>query len=250
MVAPSYNKSLSVFLPAYNEEGCIKEVVLEVDGYLKGRFRDYEILVMSHGSIDHTNSIVRALMEQVPNLKLVAREKNFGYANVLKDGFQSSTKELIFYTDGDRQFDIKELDLLMPLIDRYDIVTGYKLKRNDPLMRIWMSVFYNLTMRLVFDLNLKDVNCAFKLYNRRVIDAVDFLPDLTQGVVNAEIYLSALKNGYTIGEVGVHHYHRLTGFADSEVGKRGKIIALVKFSVIRGFLQDTYKLWKKVHSLN
>ncbi|MBI5045440.1 MAG: glycosyltransferase family 2 protein [Candidatus Niyogibacteria bacterium] len=240
-------KSISVFLPAFNEEGCIRDIVLEADQYLKSRFKDYEILVMSHGSTDSTDPIVRELATTTPNLKLVAREKNFGYANVLRDGFRSSTKDLIFYTDGDRQFDIKEMDLLLPLLDKYDIVTGYKLKRNDPLMRIWMSWFYNLTLRWLFGLKLKDINCAFKLYKRKIIDGVDFLPDLTQGVINAEIYLSALQNGYTIGEVGVHHYYRLTGFADSEVGKRGKIIALVKLSVITGFLRDTYKLWQKTH---
>lgn len=241
------NKSISVFLPAYNEEENIKDIVLEVSDYLKKRFKDYEILVISHGSTDSTNAVVCRLTKFVENLKLVSEDKNIGYANVLRSGFKNSSKELIFYTDGDRQFNIEELDNLLPLIDKYDIVTGYKLKRNDPLVRIWMSWFYNLTMRWIFGLKLRDINCAFKLYKREIVDRVNFLPDLTQGVINAEIYLSALKNGYTIGEIGVHHYHRIKGFADSEFGRRGKIIAFVRLRVIVGFLKDTYKLWKKIH---
>lgn len=250
MTSDFRDKSISVFLPAYNEVDSIKDIVLEVDDYLKQRFQDYEILVVSHGSTDGTNELVHKLQKNITNLKLIAKDKNFGYANVLRDGFRSATKDLIFYTDGDRQFDINELDLLLPLTDKYDIVTGFKIKRNDPLMRIWMSYIYNLTMRLVFGLKQKDVNCAFKLYKREVIDRVDFLPDLTQGVVNAEIYLSALKNGYTIGEVGVHHFYREKGFTSAEFGRRGKVIAFIRPSIIWGFFQDTYKLWVKIHSKN
>jgi len=239
------NKSISVFLPAYNEEKSIRKGILEISSYLKSRFKDYEILIISEGSIDKTNEIVRDLQKEIGNLKLFAKDKSYGYAGALRTGFKNSTKKLIFYTDGDRQFDIKEMDKLLALIDRYDIVTGYKIKRNDPLMRIWMSDLYNLTMRLVFGLKLKDVNCAFKLYHKHVIENINFLPDLTQGVINAEIYLTAYKKGYTIGEVGVHHFHRTEGFASSEFGKRGKIIAFVRPKTIIGFLMDTFKLWKK-----
>ncbi len=238
--------SISVFLPTYNEEKSVTPGILEISNYLKSRFNDYEILIVSEGSTDKTNDIVRGLQSKVENLKLLTKEKSYGYAGALRTGFKNSTKELIFYTDGDRQFDIKELDKLLLLIDKYDIVTGYKIKRNDPLMRIWMSWLYNLIMRLLFGLKLQDVNCAFKLFRRRVIEAVDFLPDLTQGVINAEIYLTAIKKDYTIGEVGVHHFHRIEGFASSEFGRRGKIFAFVRPKTIIGFLVDTVKLWRKV----
>jgi len=214
---------------------------------LKTRFKDYEILVVSEGSTDKTNDIVRDLQKEISPLRLLARTENFGYAGALRTGFQNSKKDLIFYTDADRQFDIKELDKLLPLIEEYDIVTGYKIKRHDPLMRIWMSNLYNWTMRLLFGLKAKDVNCAFKLYRREVIDKVDFLPDLTQGVINVEVYLTALKNGFTIGEVGVHHFHRMKGKTDAEFGGRGKIFAFVKPKIIFGFLKDTIKVWKKFH---
>ena len=241
------NKSISVFIPAYNEEENVYDAVVEINNYLKAKFKDYEILVVSEGSTDKTNDIVKELQSQIPQLRLLVRPENFGYAGALRTGFKNSKKDLIFYTDGDRQFDINELDLLLPLIDKYGIVTGYKIKRHDPLMRIWTSKIYNWTMRLLFGLKVKDVNCAFKLYRREVIDKVDFLPDLTQGVINAEIYLTALKNGFTIGEVGVHHFHREKGKTDAEIGGRGKIIAFVRPRVIWGFIKDTFSVWKKFY---
>ncbi len=241
-------RSISVFVPVYNERGSVRAIAEEIDRYLKDRFTDYEILlVTSEQSTDGTNAIAQDLEQEIAHLRVVNRGNDVSYAGALRAGFKSATKELIFFTDGDRQFDIKEIDLLLPLIERYDMITGYKIKRNDPLMRIWMSWLYNLTMRLFFGVTLRDVNCAFKLYRRYVIDAVDFLPNLTQGVIHVEVYLTALKKGYTIAEVGVHHFHRLTGFPDSEIGPRGKIIAFVRPRIILESLKDTYALWKKVH---
>ncbi len=241
------NQSISVFIPCYNEEENVREAVMKINNYLKPRFQNYEILVVSEGSIDRTNEITTELQKDIPQLRLIAKPKNFGYAQVLRDGFKNSRKELIFYTDGDMQFDINELDLLLPLISKYDIVTGYKLKRFDPLMRAWTSKIYNWTMRLLFGLKVKDINCAFKLYRRKVIDVVNFLPDLTQGVVNVEIYLTALRNGFTIGEIGVHHYPRTRGVAEAQIWAGGKIFAFIRPAIIFGFLKDTIKVWKKFH---
>lgn len=241
--------SISVFVPAYNEEENIGEVVVSINDYLKNHFKDYEILVVSEGSTDKTNEIVQGMQVQISQLRLLSNPQRFYYAGALRTGFKNSTKDLIFYTDGDRQFDIKELDHLLPLIEKYDIVTGYKIKRHDPLMRIWTSKIYNWTMRLIFGLKVKDVNCAFKLYRREVIDRVDFLPNLTEGVINVEIYLTALQNGFTIGEVGVHHFHRAKGKTDTELGGHGKIIAFVRPRVIWGFIKDTFRVWKKFYLL-
>lgn len=247
-VMKRYAQSISVFVPVYNEQGSVRVTAEEISRYLTTRFQEYEILLItSKESTDGTNEIARDLEHEIKNLRVVNRGNDVSYAGALRAGFKNSKKELIFFTDGDRQFDINELDLLMPLIERYDIVTGFKIKRNDPLMRIWMSWLYNVTMRFVFGLSLRDINGAFKLYRRRVIDAVDFLPNLTQGVIHVEVYLTALKKGYTIAEVGVHHFHRLTGSPDSEIGPRGQIIAFVRPRIILESLKDTYKLWKKVH---
>ncbi|MDO8564697.1 MAG: glycosyltransferase family 2 protein [bacterium] len=243
-------RSISVFVPVYNERESVRAIAEEIHGYLQNRFTDYEILlIISEASTDGTNDIARQLAQEIKGLRVVSRGNDVSYAGALRTGFKNAKKELIFFTDGDRQFDINELDLLLAQIGRYDVVTGYKIKRNDPLMRIWMSALYNVTMRGLFGLKLRDINCAFKLYRREVIEGVNFLSELTQGVINVEVYLSTLQNGYTIGEVGVHHFHRMHGFADSEVGRRGKFIAFVRPRIIWGFLKDTYALWKKVHGI-
>lgn len=242
-----YHKSISVFFPSYNEEENVRDMVLEANEFLKTRFKDYEILVISCGSKDRTNDITLELAKSIPQLRLIAKDVNTGYAGSVRTGFLTASKELIFYTDCDRQFDIKELDKLLPHLAHNDVVTGYKIKRNDPIMRIWMSGVYNFVMRLVFGLKVKDVNCAFKLYKREVIDKVNFLPHLTQGVINAEVYLSALKNGYKIGEVPVNHYERTKGNLDAEVGPRGKFFAFVRPAIIWRFLKDTVNLWRKTH---
>lgn len=240
------NKSISVFFPAYNEEGNIKEIVESSFNYLKSRFQDFEILVVSEGSTDKTNEIVKDLAKNILNLKLLSKPVSYRYAGALRTGFTNSTKDLIFYMDGDGQFDIREMDKLLPLIDKYDIVTGYKIERNDPLMRSWMSWLYNTTIKILFNLKVKDVNCAFKLYRREVIDRVDFLPNLTEGVINVEVYVTALKNGYTIGEVPINHFARTKG-QGAEIGRRGKIIAFVKPRIIKGFIKNTISVWKKFH---
>lgn len=242
-----HKKSISVVIPAYNEEENIKDAIIAIQNYLKPRFQDYEIIVVSEGSKDRTNEIVKELAAQIKNVWLLSNPNNFGFGGALKTGLTSAKKELIFYTDADMQFDINELDKLLPMIERYDIVTGFKIKRNDPLMRSWMSWLYNATMRTLFGLKLKDINCAFKLYKREVIEKIDFLPNLTQGVVNAEVYASALKNGFTIGEVGVNHFARQKGNAGAEIGKRGKIFAFVRPKIMVEFLKDTIKLWRKLH---
>ena len=241
------DKSISVVIPAYNEEENIQEAIIAINNYLKPRFKDYEILIVSEGSTDGTDKIVKELAVDIKNIRLLSNPNNFGFGGALKTGLTSAKKELIFYTDADMQFDINELDKLLPMIERYDIVTGFKMKRNDPLMRAWMSWLYNATMGILFGLKLKDINCAFKLYKREVIEKVDFLPNLTQGVVNAEVYASALKKGFTIGEVGVRHFARQKGNANAEVGGRGKIIAFVRPKIVLEFLKDTIKLWKKIH---
>lgn len=243
-----FDQSISVILPAYNEEACIVDAVKEIDAYLQTRFTDYEILVVSEGSTDQTVAVAMALQKEVPRLKVFGKIEWTGMAGAFRTGLRQATKDIVFYTDADRQFDIRELELLLPHIHSYDIVTGYKLKRNDPFSRVLMSWIYNVTMRILFGVRVKDINCAFKLYRRAVVQSVDFVPTVTEGIVNVEIYLAARRHGYTIKEVGVHHYPRKTGSAISEVGISRHIV-FVNPKVILRFIKDTISIWRKIHSL-
>src|SRR3989338_8855177 len=163
-------KSISVFLPVFNEEGNIKKSILSIKKYLQKRFKDFEILVISDGSSDDTNKIVRKLSKKDKRIKLLARKKRLGYGSGLRAGFAHSSKDLVFYTDGDSQFNIEDMDKLLPLLSSYDIISAYRINRKDPLMRIFIASVYNLLVRILFSLTIKDVDASFKLYKKEVFD--------------------------------------------------------------------------------
>lgn len=242
------SKSISVVLPAYNEAENLPDGVRAIDGYLSTRFRDYEIIVSNDGSKDNTIEVITNLQKHVPNLRLVNAEKNGGYGCALRLGLQNANKDLVFFTDADLQFDINDLDKLLPLAEQYDIVAGYKIKRRDPLMRIWMSWLYNFTLRLLFHLKIKDINCAFKVFNKKVLENFHWSNYITTGVINAEILAKSLRKGMTVTQIGVNHHPRVKGTTINEVGKRGKILAFVKMRVIKALIRESLKLWKELRS--
>lgn len=245
MAMQKITKSISVFLPIYNEAAIITATISAIDAYLKERFEDYEILAVNDGSADETANIILALSQMNNRVKLINHQVNLGYAQALRTGFAHSRKELIFYTDADRQFDIAEMDKMLPFLEDCDIVTGFRIKRCDPLLRIWLGKIYNWFYRLVFNLSLKDIDCAFKLYKREVFQKINWRQDLSSGVINAEIFLKALNNGFKIKEIGINHYPRIMGVSRNALGQSGKI-GLVKPRVIWGFLIDTLKLWQEI----
>lgn len=233
------SKSISVFLPTYNEEENIRETVTKINDYLKNRFSDYEILVINDGSKDRTADVVKETQRAIPQLKLINHETNQRYAQALRTGFANSTKDLVFYTDSDGQFDINEMDLLLPLLEKFDVVTGYRIKRQDALMRIWMGRIYNWAYRIFYWLPVRDLDCAFKLYKREVFKDMKFLPSIKNGSINAEVLLKARRKGFKIVEVPVHHLPRLKGATSNEVGgTQGRIFAFVKPRVYWEFFSD------------
>ncbi|TSC55277.1 MAG: family 2 glycosyl transferase, partial [Parcubacteria group bacterium Greene0416_79] len=151
-----------------------------------------------------------------------------------------------FYTDADRQFDIREIDLLLPLIKHYDIVSGFKIERKDSPIRLWMSWIYNAAMRVLFGVAVKDINCAFKLYRKEVLKQMNFLPNVTEGIINAEIFIFARQHHFTVTQVPVHHFPRQAGSPISEVGFLGGL-TFINPRVIGRFIKDTVRIAKKVY---
>ncbi|MEK7641190.1 MAG: glycosyltransferase family 2 protein [Patescibacteria group bacterium] len=242
-------KSISAFMPAYNEEENILEAVSEIDNYLKKNFADYEILVIDDGSKDKTAQIVEVMGRENNHIKLVpagVRGQNYGYGTAARTGFRSASKDLVFFTDADQQFDINDLDTLLPLVEQYDMVAGYRKDRKDPLMRNFIAWVYNLLIRLFFGLRVKDVDCAFKVFKRKVFDTIQLSDARETGVINAEILVKALKNDFTMIQVPVKHLPRIKGVTVYESGKRGKIFAWVKLSVITRQFRDILTLWKEL----
>lgn len=202
--------SISAFFPCYNDKGTIAALVLEVKKILEGLTDDYEIIVIDDGSTDGSRELLLELQHDVAQLKLVMHEKNRGYGGALRSGFATATKELIFYTDGDGQYDVRELPLLLEkMTDGVDVVNGFKIKRNDPLHRIIIGWVYQEAMRVLFWLPIRDPDCDYRLIRRRVFSKVRLTS--STGTITIEMVKKFQQAGFRFVEVGVHHYFRMYG---------------------------------------
>jgi glycosyltransferase involved in cell wall biosynthesis len=202
--------SISAFFPAYNDAGTIASMVVLADRTLRALTDDYEIIVVNDGSPDHTGEILAELQPRYPRLRVITHPTNRGYGGALRSGFAAATKDLIFYTDGDAQYDPRELALLVPaLTPEIDIVNGYKIARHDPLHRIIIGRIYHHLVRWLFRLRMRDVDCDFRLIRRRVFETVELRED--SGVICVELMTKIHQAGFRLAEVPVHHYHRAYG---------------------------------------
>ena len=202
--------SISVFFPAYNDGGTIPSMVLTALMALREVADDYEILVINDGSADYTAAVLDELASRYPELRVIHHKRNTGYGGALRSGFSHATKELIFYTDGDAQYDPRELERLVAAWhDDVDLVNGYKISRSDPLHRVVIGRLYHWTVKMAFGLRLRDVDCDFRLMRRSIFDRVHLESD--SGVICVELMKKVQDAGFRIAEVPVHHYHRAYG---------------------------------------
>lgn len=204
-------RELSVVLPAFNEEANIERVVRDCTAYLDGTGLDYELVVTNDGSRDQTGPILDRLAKELPRLRPQHHAQNAGYGSALRTGFDAAKKRFVFYMDGDGQFDIKELVLLLPLAtDEDHFVTGYRIERRDPfLRRLNAKLFGGWLVRILLNVYVRDLNCAFKLIPKKILDSIHL--ESTGALINAEMYGRAIRRGFKIKEVGVHHYPRTAG---------------------------------------
>lgn len=202
--------SISAFFPCFNDGGTIASMVSLMDLTLRKLTDDYEILVIDDGSSDHSREILKELEGKYSHLKVILHEKNKGYGGALKSGFYSASKELIFYTDGDFQYDVAELvSLLGKFDDTVDIVNGYKISRSDPFHRKIIGRIYHWVMKLMFGFKIKDVDCDFRLIRRSVFNRIQLESD--SGVICVELVKKIQGAGFRFAEVPVHHYFRVYG---------------------------------------
>ncbi|MBI4301569.1 MAG: glycosyltransferase family 2 protein [Chloroflexi bacterium] len=202
--------SISAFFPAYNDGGTIASMVISATSTLESLTDDYEVIVVNDGSTDYTEEILTELEKRYPHLRVIHHPQNKGYGGALRTGFASATKDLIFYTDGDAQYDPRELNLLLPaLYDGVHVVNGYKISRSDPLHRILIGRLYHWGVRLSFGLKLKDVDCDFRLIRRSVFDQVGL--ESNSGVICVELMKKIQNAGFKVAQVPVHHYNRAYG---------------------------------------
>ncbi len=201
--------SISIFFPCYNEQDNIEPLVEKAIGVARDITDDYELIIVNDGSADRTGEIADQLAEKYPQVKAVHHDKNSGYGAALQSGFRACSKEWVFYTDGDCQFDIKELIDILPLAEKHDIVTCYRKNRQDNFVRKLNGWAWCVLVNLLFKLGLRDIDCAFKLYLREMFDNMEMV---SQGaLIDTEVLARAKKAGYSMVQYGVNHYPRKFG---------------------------------------
>jgi len=209
--SPSRVSSLSVFFPAYNDAPSLPNLISKTFETLGPLVEDFEVIVVNDGSFDNTGEVLEQLRRKyAPRMRVVTHEQNRGYGGALRSGFEAATKDLVFYTDGDGQYDVGELPKLLALMeDGVGLVNGYKLERNDPQHRIWIGAVYNRFARFLFRIRIRDVDCDFRLIRRRLLDRIELFS--TSGTICVELVRKLELCGCRVAEVGVRHYPRLHG---------------------------------------
>jgi glycosyltransferase involved in cell wall biosynthesis len=203
-------KSISVFFPAYNDGGTICSMVITALLTLRQLTDDYEVIVVNDGSADYTPQVLDELARVYEQVRVVHHPENRGYGGALRTGFRTASKDLVFYTDGDAQYDARELKVLMDkLVDGVDLVNGYKISRSDPWYRTVIGRIYHWVVKLAFGLVVRDVDCDFRLMRREIFDRVQLHSD--SGVICVEMMKKIQSAGYVIAEAPVHHFHRVYG---------------------------------------
>lgn len=217
-----HRPSISAFFPCYNDAATITQVLAAADETLAALTDDYELIVVNDGSEDASAGVLESARSQFPRLRIVTHQTNRGYGGALRSGFAAAGKELVFYTDGDGQYDPHELRLLWDqLADGVDVVQGFKIGRQDGLHRKIIGRLYHHAARFAFGLHLRDVDCDFRLIRRSGLDALKLTSN--SGSITVELMAGITQAGLSIVEVPVHHYARVSG--RSHFFKFGRIAA-------------------------
>jgi glycosyltransferase involved in cell wall biosynthesis len=201
--------SITVFFPCYNEQDNVARVAHSAIEVLEGIGADHEIIIVDDGSADDTGRIADDMAGGNDRIRVIHHADNRGYGAALQSGFRAATKELVFYTDGDGQFDMHEMPALLPLMAQYDVVSCYRMNRQDNLLRKLAGWLWTRMTGLIFSLRLRDVDCAFKLYKREIFDHIKM--ESTGALIDTEILARIARKGYRITQKGVHHYPRRAG---------------------------------------
>jgi glycosyltransferase involved in cell wall biosynthesis len=202
---------VSIVLPALNEEGNIVEAVTRATAAASRLCTDHEIIVVDDGSTDRTAALVEEMAAADPRIRLIRHAHNRGYGDALKSGFTAARLELVFFTDADNQFNLEELEAFLPWSDRVDVVAGFRINRQDRFVRRVSAKAWNAAVRVLFYVPVRDIDCAFKLFHRRVFADLDL--ESIGAMVNTELMVKLGRSGVGVVELGVTHYPRTSGQA-------------------------------------
>lgn len=231
---------LSVFFPAYNEEANLQETVEKARDVLQKIARRYEIIIINDGSKDKTGPIADSLARSRDKIRVIHHSQNRGYGAALKSGLYAARYPWIIFTDADGQFDFSEITRFFQTQQQTnaDLVIGYYLKRQVPFYRILGSKVWQLAVFLLFGLNVKDIDCGFKLIGRSVVEKIPRLVAERGPFISSELLIKAQNAGFKIVEIGVHHYRRKAGKATG-----------ANFKVIVAGIKDLWRLRRKLKNV-
>ncbi len=231
--APLNPLSLSITFPCYNEEANVERVTRAAVEVGRKVAKDLEVIIVNDGSKDRTGEIADRLAAEIPEVRAVHNNPNRGYGGALSRGFREATKDYIFYTDGDGQFDFNEIPKILPLLEKYDIVSCYRIHRQDPAIRKLNAFCWSTLVNSLFRIGLRDIDCAFKIYPKTFIDRIEMMS--TGALIDTEMLAKARNLGYSIGQMGVNHYPRTAG---QQTG--------AKLSVIVRAFKELMKLYRQI----
>ncbi len=225
--------SLTIFFPCYNEEANVERVTRAAVAAGRKIAADLEVIIVNDGSRDRTGEIADRLSTEIPEVRAVHNNPNRGYGGALQRGFREATKNWIFYTDGDGQFDFEEMAAVKKLLEQFDIASCYRIDRKDSLVRKANAFAWSTLVNLLFGIGLRDIDCAFKFYPKPFIDAIEL--HSTGALIDTEMLAKARNLGLSIGQMGVHHYPRTAG---QQTG--------AKLSVIFRAFGELFKLYGQI----
>lgn len=234
---PQAAGKLSLVLPAFNEAENLPVVVERAIDELPRHFTMFEVVIVNDGSRDATATVADQLSEDHAQVSVVHHPKNRGYGGALVSGFAASDGEYVMFMDADQQFDIEDIGHLTPFIDSHDIVAGFRMERSDRFHRRVFAEVFNVTIRVLFGVHMRDIDCAFKIFRGDLLRSIEL--STTGALINTEIQAKARRQGATIQQVGVRHFPRIAG---SSTGGNPKIILRA--------MRDTPRLWWHMRSYN
>ncbi len=234
-IAAQIPGSLSLVLPAHNEAGNIEAVVRRALEVLPGYTDDFEVIVVNDGSRDDTPRIVERFAQEDGRIRLVHHDVNRGYGAALRSGFAATRGDFVMFMDADRQFDIADIRLLTPFVSQFDVVAGFRMERHDPLLRRINAEIFNVAIRVLFGVHLRDIDCAFKIFRGDLLRSLELTAP--GALINTEIQAKLRRQGATLEQVGVHHFPRIAGQATGGSAR-----------VILRAMGETVVLWLRMHN--
>jgi glycosyltransferase involved in cell wall biosynthesis len=227
--------SLSLVLPAHNEAENIEIVVRQALKILPSFTDDFEVIVVNDGSRDATGDIINRLAAEDDRVRAIHHPRNRGYGAALTSGFEASAGDYVMFMDSDRQFDIADLALLSPFVGRFDIVAGFRKERQDEFHRKLFAETFNLVVRVLFGVHMRDIDSAFKVFRGDMLRSLELTAP--GALINTEIQAKLRRQGASLVQIGVNHYPRVAGSATGG-----------SFRVIARAMKETIKLWWQMRS--